>query len=53
MDRSSSAFTRMIAGDRSRLLSLGVTATTEATVKGNTVFCPVPPVTTGTSTALP
>ena len=33
MDRSFNAFTRMVAGDRSRLLSLGVTVTTEATVR--------------------
>ena len=53
MDRSFNAFTRMVAGDRSRLLSLGATVTTEATVRGNTVFYPIPPLTTGTSTALP
>ena len=45
MDRSFNAFTRMVAGDRSRLLSLGVTVTTEATVRRNTVFYPIPPLT--------
>ena len=52
MDRSFNAFTWMVAGDRSRLLSLGATVTTEATVRGTTVFYPIPPLTTGTSTAL-
>lgn len=38
--------------DFSQSLSLGVMVTTEATVRGNAVFYPISPLTTGTSTAL-